>query len=52
MGLRTHIGDRITGLADEYISTIILENLSKLRSRVGGSSSFNEKLSVWFYRRI
>ncbi|MEM4659500.1 MAG: zinc ribbon domain-containing protein [Sulfolobales archaeon] len=39
-------------LADEHSSTIVLENLSKLRSRVSGSSSFNEKLSVRFYRRI
>ncbi|MEM1813535.1 MAG: RNA-guided endonuclease TnpB family protein, partial [Sulfolobales archaeon] len=46
------IGDRAAEIADEHDSTIVLENLNKLRSNVNRSSSFNKKLSLWFYRRM
>ncbi|MEM1962109.1 MAG: zinc ribbon domain-containing protein [Sulfolobales archaeon] len=46
------IGDKIAELVAEYSSTIVLENLSNLRSNVNRSNSFNKKLSLWFYRRI
>ncbi|MEM1645534.1 MAG: zinc ribbon domain-containing protein, partial [Ignisphaera sp.] len=46
------IGDSIAELASRYSSTVVLENLNHLRSRVNGGSSFNKKLSLWFYRRM
>ncbi|MEM1623100.1 MAG: RNA-guided endonuclease TnpB family protein [Sulfolobales archaeon] len=46
------IGDRVAKIADEHDSTIVLEDLNKLRSNVNRSSSFNKKLSLWFYRRM
>ncbi|MEM4789021.1 MAG: IS200/IS605 family accessory protein TnpB-related protein [Ignisphaera sp.] len=46
------LGNRILELADEHGLTMVFENLSKLRNRVNGSSSFNKKLSLWFYKRI
>ncbi|MEM1683704.1 MAG: RNA-guided endonuclease TnpB family protein [Ignisphaera sp.] len=45
------IGDRVAEIADEHDSTIVLENLNKLRSNMNRGSSFNKKLSLWFYRR-
>uniref|UniRef100_A0A7J3JPQ0 Cas12f1-like TNB domain-containing protein n=1 Tax=Ignisphaera aggregans TaxID=334771 RepID=A0A7J3JPQ0_9CREN len=49
----THrIGDRVVEIAVEHSSTIVLENLDKLRDRVNRSSNFNKKLSLWFYRRM
>ncbi|MEM1678690.1 MAG: IS200/IS605 family accessory protein TnpB-related protein [Ignisphaera sp.] len=49
----THrIGDRVVEIAVEHTSTIVLENLDKLRDRVNRSSNFNKKLSLWFYRRM
>ncbi|MEM3966979.1 MAG: zinc ribbon domain-containing protein [Ignisphaera sp.] len=49
----THkVGDNIAELAIEHISTIVLENLDKLRSNVNRGSNFNKKLSLWFYRKI
>ncbi|MEM4549932.1 MAG: zinc ribbon domain-containing protein, partial [Sulfolobales archaeon] len=46
------IGDKIAELVAEHSSTIVLENLSNLRSNVNRSNSFNKKLSLWFYRKI
>ncbi|MEM0153174.1 MAG: RNA-guided endonuclease TnpB family protein [Ignisphaera sp.] len=46
------IGDSIAELASRYSSIIVLENLNHLRSRVNGGSSFNKKLSLWFYRKM
>ncbi|MEM0152755.1 MAG: RNA-guided endonuclease TnpB family protein [Ignisphaera sp.] len=46
------VGDNIAELAIEHISTIVLENLDKLRSNVNRGSNFNKKLSLWFYRKI
>ncbi|MEM3993084.1 MAG: RNA-guided endonuclease TnpB family protein [Desulfurococcaceae archaeon] len=46
------IGDSIAELASRYSSIVVLENLNHLRSRVNGGSSFNKKLSLWFYRRM
>jgi len=46
------IGDSIAELASRYSSIVVLENLNHLRSRVNGGSSFNKKLSLWFYRGI
>ncbi|MEM1918112.1 MAG: zinc ribbon domain-containing protein, partial [Sulfolobales archaeon] len=49
----THkLGDRVAKIANEHSSTIVLEDLEKLRDRVNRSSNFNKKLSLWFYRRI
>ncbi|MEM4814771.1 MAG: zinc ribbon domain-containing protein [Ignisphaera sp.] len=49
----THkIGDRIAEIANEHHSTIVLENLDKLKNNVNRSSNFNKKLSLWFYRRM
>ncbi|MEM2234187.1 MAG: RNA-guided endonuclease TnpB family protein [Desulfurococcaceae archaeon] len=49
----THkIGDRIAELANEHNSTIVLENLNKLKDNVKKTKTFNKKLSLWFYRRI
>ncbi|MEM5876503.1 MAG: IS200/IS605 family accessory protein TnpB-related protein, partial [Ignisphaera sp.] len=45
------IGDSIAELASRYSSIVVLENLNKLRSNVNRGSSFNKKLSLWFYRR-
>ncbi|MEM4505781.1 MAG: RNA-guided endonuclease TnpB family protein [Ignisphaera sp.] len=45
------IGDRVAEIADEHDTTIVLENLNKLRSNMNRGSSFNKKLSLWFYRR-
>ncbi|MEM1596058.1 MAG: zinc ribbon domain-containing protein [Desulfurococcaceae archaeon] len=46
------VGDSIAELASRYNSIVVLENLNNLRDRVNGGSSFNKKLSLWFYRRI
>lgn len=46
------IGDRVAEIANEHNSTIVLENLNKLRNNVNRSSNFNKKLSLWFYRKI
>ncbi|MEM2477214.1 MAG: zinc ribbon domain-containing protein [Zestosphaera sp.] len=46
------LGDRVADIAVEHNSTIVLENLNKLKGRVNRGSSFNKKLSIWFYRRI
>ncbi|MEM4593355.1 MAG: zinc ribbon domain-containing protein, partial [Sulfolobales archaeon] len=46
------IGDSIAELASRYSSIVVLENLNKLRSNVNRGSSFNKKLSLWFYRRM
>ncbi|MEM1696759.1 MAG: IS200/IS605 family accessory protein TnpB-related protein [Desulfurococcaceae archaeon] len=46
------IGDSVAELASRYSSIVVLENLNHLRSRVNGDSSFNKKLSLWFYRRM
>ncbi|MEM3228747.1 MAG: IS200/IS605 family accessory protein TnpB-related protein [Fervidicoccaceae archaeon] len=49
----THkIGDRIAELADEHNSTIVLENLNKLKDNEKKNKTFNKKLSLWFYRKI
>ncbi|MEM4855435.1 MAG: zinc ribbon domain-containing protein [Sulfolobales archaeon] len=49
----THrIGDRIAEIANEHNSTIVLENLNKLRNNVKKAKTFNKKLSLWFYRKI
>ncbi|MEM4463929.1 MAG: IS200/IS605 family accessory protein TnpB-related protein, partial [Ignisphaera sp.] len=39
-------------IAVEHSSTIVLENLDKLRNNVNRGSNFNKKLSLWFYRRM
>ncbi|MEM0233619.1 MAG: IS200/IS605 family accessory protein TnpB-related protein [Candidatus Nezhaarchaeales archaeon] len=46
------ISEKVTELANEYSSIVVLENLNKLRSRVNGNSAFNKKLFLWFYGRI
>ncbi|MEM0232731.1 MAG: IS200/IS605 family accessory protein TnpB-related protein [Candidatus Nezhaarchaeales archaeon] len=46
------IGDRIAEIANEHNSTIVLENLNKLRNNVKKDGTFNKKLSLWFYRKI
>ncbi|MEM3974810.1 MAG: RNA-guided endonuclease TnpB family protein [Ignisphaera sp.] len=46
------LSDRVAKIANEHSSTIVLEDLEKLRDRVNRSSNFNKKLSLWFYRRI
>ncbi|MEM4464404.1 MAG: RNA-guided endonuclease TnpB family protein [Ignisphaera sp.] len=46
------VGDNIAELAVEHSSTIVLENLSNLRSNVNRGSNFNKKLSLWFYRKM
>ncbi|MEM3988700.1 MAG: zinc ribbon domain-containing protein [Sulfolobales archaeon] len=46
------IGDSIAELASRYSSTVVLEDLNHLRSRVNGDSSFKKKLSLWFYRKM
>ncbi|MEM1750319.1 MAG: RNA-guided endonuclease TnpB family protein [Desulfurococcaceae archaeon] len=46
------IGDRIAELADEHKSTIVLEDLNKLKNNVKKNKTFNKKLSPWFYRRM
>ncbi|MBS7641042.1 MAG: zinc ribbon domain-containing protein [Candidatus Bathyarchaeia archaeon] len=46
------IGDRVAEIANEHNSTIVLENLNKLRDRANSNSLFNKKLSLWFYRKI
>ncbi|MEM2529048.1 MAG: zinc ribbon domain-containing protein, partial [Ignisphaera sp.] len=46
------VGDNIAELAVEHSSTIVLENLDKLKNNVNRSSNFNKKLSLWFYRKI
>ncbi len=47
-----YISKRVVEVAKEYNALIVLEDLSKLKSRVNGSKSFNKKLSLWAYRRI
>ncbi|MEM1694930.1 MAG: RNA-guided endonuclease TnpB family protein [Ignisphaera sp.] len=46
------LGDRVAKIANEHSSTIVLEDLDKLRDRVNRSSNFNKKLSLWFYRKM
>ncbi|MEM4938976.1 MAG: IS200/IS605 family accessory protein TnpB-related protein, partial [Sulfolobales archaeon] len=46
------IGDRVAEIANEHNSTIVLENLNKLKNNVNRSNNFNKKLSLWFYRKI
>ncbi|MEM2004725.1 MAG: zinc ribbon domain-containing protein [Zestosphaera sp.] len=46
------LGDRVAEIANEHSSTIVLEDLDKLRDRVNRSSNFNKKLSLWFYRKM
>ncbi|MEM2221775.1 MAG: IS200/IS605 family accessory protein TnpB-related protein [Ignisphaera sp.] len=48
----THkIGEKVAELASRYDSLVVLENLNHLKETVNGGSSFNKKLSLWFYRR-
>ncbi|MEM0309240.1 MAG: zinc ribbon domain-containing protein, partial [Thermofilaceae archaeon] len=35
-----------------YGAVVVLEDLNHLRDRVNGGSSFNKKLSLWFYRKM
>ncbi|MEM4984429.1 MAG: IS200/IS605 family accessory protein TnpB-related protein, partial [Sulfolobales archaeon] len=46
------LGDRVAEIANEHSSTIVLEDLDKLRDRVNRSSNFNKKLSLWFYKKM
>ncbi|MEM4958670.1 MAG: zinc ribbon domain-containing protein [Nanopusillaceae archaeon] len=46
------LGDRIAEIADEHSSTIVLENLDKLRNNVKKNRTFNRKQSLRFYRRM
>ncbi|MEM1601572.1 MAG: zinc ribbon domain-containing protein, partial [Sulfolobales archaeon] len=46
------VGDRIAEIANERNSTIVLENLNKLKDNVKKTKTFNKKLSLWFYRKI
>ncbi|MEM4532949.1 MAG: IS200/IS605 family accessory protein TnpB-related protein [Desulfurococcaceae archaeon] len=46
------IGDRVAEIANKHDSTVVLENLNRLWNNVNRSSNFNEKLSLWFYRRM
>ncbi|MEM1813183.1 MAG: zinc ribbon domain-containing protein, partial [Sulfolobales archaeon] len=49
----THrVGDRIAEIANEHNSTIVLENLNKLKNNARKTKTFNKKLSLWFYRKI
>ncbi|MEM1813573.1 MAG: IS200/IS605 family accessory protein TnpB-related protein, partial [Sulfolobales archaeon] len=49
----THrIGNRIAEIANEHNSTIVLENLNKLKNNARKTKTFNKKLSLWFYRKI
>ena len=47
-----YVSRRIVEMAKEYNALIVLEDLSKLRSRFNGSRGFNRKLSLWAYRKI
>jgi len=47
-----HISRRIVEVAKEYNAMIVLEDLSKLRTKTNGSRKFNKRLSLWAYRRI
>ena len=47
-----YVSRRIVEMAKEYDALIVLEDLSKLRSRFNGSRRFNRKLSLWAYRKI
>jgi putative transposase len=46
------LGDRVAEIAGRYEAVVVLEDLNHLRDRVNGGSSFNKKLSLWFYRRM
>uniref|UniRef100_A0A7J3KF55 Transposase n=1 Tax=Staphylothermus marinus TaxID=2280 RepID=A0A7J3KF55_STAMA len=46
------MGDRVAEIANKHDSTVVLENLNRLWNNVNRSSNFNEKLSLWFYRRM
>jgi len=47
-----YISRRSVEIAKEYKALIVLEDLSKLRTRANGSKKFNKKLSLWTYHRI
>jgi putative transposase len=46
------LGDLIAELALEYRSSIILEDLEKLRENGKRDKKFNKRLGLWFYRRV
>ncbi|MEM1703624.1 MAG: RNA-guided endonuclease TnpB family protein [Zestosphaera sp.] len=46
------IGDRVAKIAGRCRAVVLLEDLNHLRDRVNGGSSFNKKLSLWFYRKM
>lgn len=46
------VGDMIAELASEYSSIVALENLNHLRDKADGSKLFNERLSLWFCRKV
>ncbi len=45
------LANKVAEIAHEHKSIVVLENLNKLRSRAGGGSNFNKKLSLWLYHR-
>ena len=47
-----NISDLIADLALKYRSTVVLEDLDKLRDNAKKGRKFNKKLALWFYRRI
>ncbi|MEM1696980.1 MAG: zinc ribbon domain-containing protein [Desulfurococcaceae archaeon] len=46
------LGDRVAKIAGRCRAVVVLEDLNHLRDRVNGGSSFNKKLSLWFYRKM
>ncbi|MEM2287824.1 MAG: zinc ribbon domain-containing protein [Sulfolobales archaeon] len=46
------LGDRVAKIAGRCRAVVLLEDLNHLRDRVNGGSSFNKKLSLWFYRKM
>ncbi|MEM4664989.1 MAG: zinc ribbon domain-containing protein [Sulfolobales archaeon] len=46
------LGDKVAKIAGRCRAVVVLEDLNHLRDRVNGGSSFNKKLSLWFYRKM
>lgn len=42
----------LASIAGRYSSVVVLENLNHPRINTGGSRRLNERLSLWFYRRM
>ena len=47
-----YVSRRIVNIAREYDALIVLEDLSKLKTKASGSKRFNKRLSLWAYHRI